>query len=159
AAIVYGSPNTGGVELLLNASGVLELTVGNRQNGRLHGGQPHGERASVMLDEDSEEALDGTVQRPMHHQRLMRLTVFSDVLQPEARRQIEIELDRGELPFAADRIDQLYVDFRPVERGFVRRYFDLEIQLVRRSLEGILRKLPLIGRARVFPARSAVPGG
>src|SRR5262249_22047390 len=61
--------------------------------------------------------------------------------------------------FAADGIDQFYVDLRPVERGFVRRYFDLEIQLVRRPLEGILRKLPLIGRARVFPARSAIPGG
>ena len=59
------------------------------------------------------------VQRAMHHQRLMRLAVFGDVLQAEAARQREIELHGGKLPLAADGVHQLHVDLRSVERGFV----------------------------------------
>src|SRR3984957_7037891 len=48
----------------------------------------------------------------------MATTVFTDVFEFEARRQVEIELNSGELPRAADRVDQLDVDFRAVKRGF-----------------------------------------
>ena len=56
----------------------------------------------------------------MHHQRLVRLAVLADVLEPEAPRQVEVELDRRELPLAADRVHELHVDLRAVEGGFVR---------------------------------------
>ena len=71
-----------------------------------------------MLDQDAEEALDRTPQRAMHHQRLVAVAVFADVFQFEARRQIEIELHGGQLPRAADGVDQLHVDLRAVERRF-----------------------------------------
>src|SRR5580704_4468965 len=48
----------------------------------------------------------------------MAAAVFTDVFKFEARGQIEIELYGGELPRAADRVDQLDVDFRAVECGF-----------------------------------------
>jgi hypothetical protein len=34
----------------------------------------------------------------MHHHRLFARAVFSDILQAEALRQIEVELDGGKLP-------------------------------------------------------------
>ena len=54
----------------------------------------------------------------MDHQRLVAAAVFADVFQAEARGQIEIELHGGELPGAADGVDQLDVDLGTVERGF-----------------------------------------
>ena len=44
------------------------------------------ERSGVVLDEHAEEALDRAVQRAVHHQRLMALAVFADVLELEALR-------------------------------------------------------------------------
>ena len=44
--------------------------------------------------------------------------VFGDVFQAETRREIEIELDGGELPGTADGVDELDVDFGAVEGGF-----------------------------------------
>src|SRR5215472_17625974 len=54
----------------------------------------------------------------MNHDRLMALSVFADVFEAEARRQIEVELDGRELPEAAQDIDQLDVDLGAVERRF-----------------------------------------
>ena len=79
---------------------VLSLPVGDGQHDRLHRREPHRERAGVVLDQDAEEALDGAVERAVHHQRLVRLAVLADVLQAEAARQGEIELHGGELPRA-----------------------------------------------------------
>ena len=53
--------------------------------------------------------------RAVNHVRLMTLSVFSHILKVEPFRQIEVELNCGGLPLAADRILDLEVDFRPVE--------------------------------------------
>src|SRR5450631_4279582 len=53
--------------------------------------------------------------------------VFADVLQAEARGQIEIELYSGELPGAADGVDELDVDLGAVEGGFALHFFEGDI--------------------------------
>ena len=158
-ALVHGGADAGRVELLLDAARVFRLPVGDRQHDRLHGRQPHRERAGVVLDQDAEEALDRAVQRAMHHQRLVRLAVLADVLQPEAARQREIELHGGKLPLAADGVHQLHVDLGPVERGFIGHHFGLDLQLVAGALQGAFGHLPLLGRAVVLAAGAAIPGG
>ena len=84
----------------------------------LHGCEPERESAGVMLDQDAEKSFDGAEQGAVDHERLMLGAVFADVFEAEARGQIEIELDGGELPGAADGVDELDVDFGAVEGGF-----------------------------------------
>jgi len=48
-----------------------------------------------VLDQDSEEALDGAKQRAVHHERLMLCAVCADVLQAETRGEVKIELHGG----------------------------------------------------------------
>jgi len=73
-----------------------------------------------VLDEHAEEALDRAVEGAVHHERLMALTVFADVLELEALGQGEVELHGGELPEASDGVDQVDVDLGAVKCGFAR---------------------------------------
>ena len=98
--------------------GVIRVALADRNHHRLHRRQPDRKRAGIVLDQHAEEALDRSIQRAVHHHRLLARSVFGDVFQAEALRQIEIELHRGELPQAPDGVHQLDVDLRTVERGF-----------------------------------------
>ncbi len=71
-----------------------------------------------MLDEDAEEALDRAEEGAVDHDGLMALAVFADVFELEARGKVEVELHRGELPEAAEDVDELDVDLGAVEGGF-----------------------------------------
>ena len=86
-----------------------------------------------MLDQHAEKALDRAPQRAVNHQRLVARAVFADVFEIEAPRQVEIELHGGELPGAADRVDQLHVDFRAVERGFAGNVFVRDVHALERD--------------------------
>ena len=54
----------------------------------------------------------------MNHERLFAGAIFGDVFESEALRQIEVELNGGELPEAADGVHQLDVNLGAVEGGF-----------------------------------------
>ena len=45
-----------------------------------------------MLDEHAEEALDRAVESAVHHERLVALAVFADVVKLEAFRQAQLLL-------------------------------------------------------------------
>ena len=108
----------GASEFRLNVFRVVGEFFADGTNGDLHGGKPQRKSSGVVLDENAEETFDRAEQRAMDHQRLMPRAVFADVLQAEARGQIEIELDGGQLPGAADGVDQFDVDLGAVKRGF-----------------------------------------
>src|ERR1035437_5950382 len=158
-AIVHGGADSGGVELPLDVARVCRLAVRDGQHNRLNGRQPHRERAGVVLDQDAEEALDGAVQGAVHHQRLVGLAILGDVLQAEPAGQGEIELHGGKLPLAADGVHQLDVDLGTVEGGFIGDRFGGDLQLIAGALQGAFGHRPLLGRAVVFAALAAVPGG
>ena len=61
-------------------------------------GKPQRKRPGIVLDQNAEEAFDGTEECAMDHQWLVARAVFADKFQVEARGKIEIELDSGELP-------------------------------------------------------------
>ena len=54
----------------------------------------------------------------VHHDGLVEFAVFALVVEVEARGQVPVELNGGELPHAAEHVDQLDVDFGTVEGGF-----------------------------------------
>ena len=68
-----------------------------------------------MLDQDTDETLDGTEAYAVDHDRSVLLTVSADVLKLETLRKLEVKLDRTALPCSADRIYQMEVDLRTVE--------------------------------------------
>ena len=96
---------------------VVVVAVGDRQHRDLHRREPRRERAGVVLDEDREEPLDRAEQRAVDHHRPVALVVGADVLELEALRELEVELDGRELPRATDRVARLHRDLRPVERA------------------------------------------
>src|SRR2546430_17603391 len=70
-----------------------------------------------MLDEEPRDPLDRAEARAMHHQGATRFVIRARVLEVEALRQRVIELDGRALPLAADRVVELDVDLRSVERA------------------------------------------
>ena len=68
-----------------------------------------------MLDQDTDEALDGTEAYAVDHDRSVFLTVCADILKLKTLRKLEVKLDRTALPCSADRIYQMEVDLRAVE--------------------------------------------
>src|ERR1019366_1209340 len=158
-AIVHRGTDSGGVQLFLDVARVRRLAIRDGQHDGLYGREPHRERAGVVLDQNAEKALDGTVQGAVHHQRLVRLAVFGDVLQTEPAGQREIELHGGKLPLTADGVHQLDVDFGPVEGGFIGDRLGGDLQIVAGALQGAFAHRPLLGRAIVLAAFAAVPGG
>jgi hypothetical protein len=112
-----------------------------------------------MLDQNSEEALDGAVQRAMDHQRLVRLAVLANVFQREAARQREIELHGGKLPGAANGVNQFHIDLGAVKCGFVGDHFGLNVEALGGAAQGVFAELPLLSGAVILAARAAIPRG
>src|SRR5579885_1860009 len=95
----------------------------------------------------------------MNHERLMRLAVLADVLEAEPPRQGEIELHGRELPKPPDGVNQLDIDFGPIERRLVGNDSGFNAELLQRLEQRGLGETPLVGRSVVFPAGPFIPSG
>ncbi len=71
------------------------------------------------------------------------LAVLADVVQVEAFRQVEVELDRAELPFAAQRVQHLQIDLGTVERAAAGIDLVGDLSAVQRLFQRVLGRLPL----------------
>src|SRR5262245_57405082 len=107
---------------------VLDVLLADREHARLHRRQPRRKRAGVVLDEHPDEALERAQDRAVHHDRALGLPVAVDVLEPEAVRLLEVDLDRRVLPPAPERVLDVHVDLRPVEGAVAR------VQLERQAI-------------------------
>ena len=137
-----------------DAGGVGVVVAAHREHPDLLRGQPGRERAGVVLHEHAEEPLDRAEQRAVDHDRLVALVVGADVLDAEALGRLEVELDGGHLPGAADGVAGLHRDLRAVEGAAA---------LVEHELE-VLGRRPRCRRASVASSHSssvptALPGG
>src|SRR6266436_3288654 len=137
--------------------GVIGDFFADRADFHLYRSEPQWEGAGVVLDQNTEEALDGAEQRAVHHERLMLGAVFADVLQAEARGQVGIDLHGGELPGAADGVDELDVDLGAVKGTFALNRFVRDIE----PLQGVGQTgggaLPVFGLAFVIFRMRSVP--
>src|SRR5215831_1562431 len=91
-------------QIVANLDGEIALTIRDRKHNRLHWREPDREFALEVLDQDAEEPLHRSQQRSMNHNRSMRLTIFADEFQTKPLRQIEIELNRRQLPQSTDSV-------------------------------------------------------
>ena len=146
----------GGFERLLHALRVDEVfLVRDGDQADLHRREPQRKGAGVVLDEHAEEALDRAEERAVDHDRLVRRAVFADVLELEALGQVEVKLHGGELPEAAEDVDELDVDLGAVEGGFAGDSVKGDVLAVERGLERVGRGLPVRRRCRCSPAACA----
>ena len=79
------------------------------------GASQSGKRAGVLLDKQRDEPLEAPEDRAMDQHRRVLGVVGADILQAEALRHLVVELNRGALPAAAERVGHVQVDLRPVE--------------------------------------------
>src|SRR2546423_7337686 len=137
--------------------GVVGDFFAHRADFHLNRREPQREGSGIMLDQDAKETLDGAEQGAMHHERLMAGAVFGNVFQTEARGKIEVELYGGQLPGAADGIDELNIDFRAVEGGFTFDFFEGDVH----ALHGVGERgggaAPVFRFASVIFRMSGVP--
>ena len=78
--------------------------------------EPERERAGVVLDQHRGEPLERAEDRPVDHHRPVPLVVLAHVLHVEPLGQAEVALHGRELPQPADRVAEVEVDLRAVER-------------------------------------------
>ena len=115
--LVEVGPQPGPPELVADRGGVGQVAVGNRQHHRLNRRQPQRKRPGVVLDQDGDEPLEAAENRPVDDHRPVLGVVGADVFQVEILRLHVIELNRGALPLPADRVGDVEVDLRAVERA------------------------------------------
>ena len=72
------------------------------------------------------------------------MIVFGDIRDIEAFREIEVELNHRQLPFAYDRVADLEVDFRPVKRAAALVDFIVELMAFERFAERLFRGFPAL---------------
>src|SRR5207244_3695549 len=146
-------------QLTCNLFGVLIDAVGNRQHRDLNRREPQRKSARVMLDQHAKEALDRTKQRAVNHHRAMRLVVLADEFKFETLGQIEIPLDRAELPQTTDGIFNLKVDLRPVESSLSFHALILDSARIQSIRQGCLSLFPIFCGAEPLLVRVAALDG
>src|SRR5581483_6011490 len=129
---------------------IIALTIRDRQYYRLYRRKPNREFAFVVFDQDSEESLHRTQQRPVNHNRPMRLTVFADVFKTEPLWQIKVELYRRQLPQSTDSIDNFNIDFWTVKRSFTFHAFIRKTPSVQSRHQRSLCSFPVFVATHVF---------
>ena len=68
-----------------------------------------------MLDQDTDETLDGTEYYTMNHDRAMFLAICSLILQLKSLWELEVKLNGTALPGSANGIYQMEVDLWSIE--------------------------------------------
>src|SRR5690606_3148120 len=127
AARICLNPEACALKFVRDLDGVIVDAVRYREDCHLHRSEPQRECTRIMFDQYSEEPFDRSKKRTMDHIRTMLLVVLARVFQFETLRQIEVQLDRSQLPDTADRILDLDVYLRAVKCGFAFDPFVLDL--------------------------------
>src|SRR5438876_1173009 len=113
-------------------------------------GRARADHARVVLGEHPDEPLEGAEDRAVDHDGALRRSVGVDVLEREAVGLREVDLDGRELPAAPERVQNVDVDFGPVERSVARVEVIREPIRLQRVVQGPLGRLPLLVRPHRF---------
>src|ERR1700759_3849237 len=89
----------------------------DRKNPDLLRGQPEWEASRKMLYQKDTETLEETERHSMDHHGSPSRIVRRDVRELETLRQVIVNLDGSELPFAPNHVFDHEINLRPIERG------------------------------------------
>ena len=149
-AVVHGYTEASLGQLIDHFLRARDVAVGHRHDTHLLRRKPCRERTGKVLGDNADEALDRAEHHAVDHDRTMLLTVRADILQFKALRQLGVELDRATLPSAAERIGQMEVQLRAIERAVALVDYIVLAHLSDGFLEDILIVLPLLHRTDVI---------
>ena len=149
-AIVDAAAHSRGRKAIGDARRVVVVAVGDGQDRRLHGGEPGGEAPGVVLDEDPHEALHRPQERAVDHHRPVLGVVLALVGEVETLGHLEVDLAGAALPRAPERVGDVKVDLRPVERPLPRTHLVVAALPLERLAQRLLGTVPLLLRADVL---------
>ena len=112
----------------------------------LHGSQPGGELARKVLDQNTDEALDGAKAHAMQHDGALLGAVGVHVLQVKVERHLEVELHGTALPGTAERVLQMEVDLGAVEGAIALVDLVVHAQLLQSGAQALLGASPVLVR-------------
>src|SRR3954454_10818887 len=148
------------LQALGDAAGIIVALGNDRRDHRLDRRQPEREAAGMMLDQDSDEALERADDRPMEHHRNVLLAILADVGGAEQPRHDIVELKRAALPRPPDRVGQVEFELGAVEGALARQFLpsifgtvaagevDRVAQVLLGPVPGLVRAVPLFGTKR-----------
>ena len=112
----------------------------------LHGGQPGGELARKVLNQNTNEALDGAKTYAVQHDGALLGAVGVHVLQVKVERHLEVKLDGTALPGTAERVLQVEVDLGAVEGAVALVDLVVHVQLLQSGAQALLGARPILVR-------------
>lgn len=145
-AVVADNADAGLLQLGAHLVGVVAALLGNRKRLDLHRSQPGGELTRKVLNQNTDEALDGAKAYAVQHDGALLGTVGVHVLQIKVERHLEIELHGTALPGAAERILQVEVDLGAVEGAVALVDLVVHVQLLQSGAQALLGARPILVR-------------
>src|SRR5215207_7851386 len=95
-----------------------------------------------MLDKSADEALHRAEQRPVNHDHSVPVAILADIVDIEALRQVEIELNCRTRPLSSERIDPLDVNLWPVKGAATFVDLVVDVALLERDAELVRSAIP-----------------
>src|SRR5450759_145881 len=141
---------TGGPQFLCYLGSYIPLAPEKYYQYNLERRQPQRERAGMVLDQDTDEALHRTQDGAMQHHRRFAAVVFIDELRTQSHRQIEIQLYRAALPQTTQAVFQCKFDLGTIERAFARLDIICQTILLQRRSQAGFGLVPSLVRSDPF---------
>ena len=143
-AVVADHANAGLLQLGAHLVGVVAALLRDGKRLDLHGSQPGGELARKVLNQNTDEALDGAKAHAMQHDGALLGAVGVHVLQIKVERHLEVELDGAALPGTAERVLQVEVDLGAVEGAIALVDLVVHAQLLQSGAQALLGASPVL---------------
>src|SRR5687768_15396782 len=96
-----------------------------------------------MLDQHTEKSFHTSQQRAMYHIWAVRSSIFADIFETESLRQIEVKLNRRELPFASQSVHHFEIDLGSIEGTASFIYFIWNLVRVDCPAQCFCRHIPI----------------
>jgi hypothetical protein len=115
--IVQVDTKPGGDQLVPDSGRIVPMPIGNRENYGLDGRQPQGPGPRKVLNQQGQKALEAAENGPVDDDRPMFLVVGAHIFEVEVLGLRVVELNGRALPLPADRIGDVEIYLRSVERA------------------------------------------
>lgn len=145
-AVVADNADAGLLQLGAHLVSVVAALLGDGKRLDLHGSQPGGELARKVLNQNTDEALDGAKAYTVQHDGTLLGTVGVHVLQVKVERHLEVKLHGTALPGTAERVLQVEVDLGAVEGAVALVDFVVHVQLLQSGTQTLLGACPVLVR-------------
>ena len=145
-AVVADHADAGLLQLGAYLVGVVAALLRDGKRLDLHGSQPGGELARKVLNQNTNEALDGAKAHAVQHDGALLGAVGVHVLQVKVERHLEVELHGTALPGTAERVLQVEVDLGAVEGAVTLVDLVVHAQLLQSGAQALLGARPVLVR-------------